>query len=238
MDTSVLEDIGLSTIEIKVFLAILEFGEAKAGKIIEKTKLQSSSVYNAINTLIGRGLVSYIKKSQIKFYKAANPETILDYLDLKKREFLKLLPELKAKQKRKQEEGVEFYRSYKGMKTIIFELLKDTKKNDVYRTLSVEDPEQYEKSREKVYRTIKQLARNKKIIMKGIFHEKNRYKPKRGSIMKKKYVNFSLPPNTIILNSKVAIISWEEEPIGILIHSKDIAKKYEEFFDQIWKITK
>ena len=111
MDTSALEDIGLSSTEIKIFITILQLGETKAGKIIEKSKLQSSSVYNAINSLINRGLVSYIKKGKIKFYKSANPETILDYIDLKKREFLKLLPELKAKQKRIVEEGVEFFKS-------------------------------------------------------------------------------------------------------------------------------
>jgi HTH-type transcriptional regulator, sugar sensing transcriptional regulator len=238
MDTSALEDIGLSKIEIKIFLVILELGESKAGKIIEKSKLQSSSVYNAVNSLIDRGLVSYIKKSQVKFYKAANPESILNYLDLKKMEFLKLLPELKAKQTEKLEEGVEFYKSYKGVKTAILEVLKNSKKGDIYRTFSVEDPDEYEKSREKVFRAIKQIAKNKKIIMRGIFHEKTRYKPNKSSIIKKKYVDFSLPPNTIILNNKVVIISWKEEPSGILIHSKDIAKKYAEFFDQIWKIAK
>ena len=98
MDTSVLENIGLSPTEIKIFIIILEIGESKAGKIIKKSGSQSSSVYNAINSLIERGFISYTKKSQIKYYKAADPEAILNYIELKKREFLKLLPELKARQ--------------------------------------------------------------------------------------------------------------------------------------------
>lgn len=66
MDITVLEDIGLSKSEVKVFVTILELGESKAGKIIEASNLQSSSVYNSINSLINKGFVSYIKKGQGK----------------------------------------------------------------------------------------------------------------------------------------------------------------------------
>ena len=57
--------------------------------------------------------------------------------------------------------------------------------------------------------------------------------------MKKRYFSTPLPPNMSMVKDKVAIISWhEEEPSGILIHSKDIAEKYSEFFDHMWKIAK
>jgi len=238
MDTSALEDIGLSAAEIKVFVTLLELGDSKAGKIIEKSGLQSSSAYNAMNNLISKGLVSYIKKGKIKFYKTANPETILDYIDLKKGEFLKLLPELKARQAEKSGEGAEFFKSYRGIKTMLFELLKNAKKGDIYRTFSIEDPEQYEKAGERVYRAVKQLAKEKKIIMRGIFHEKTRRKPTKTSVMMKRYVDFSMPPQTTILNDKVVIISWKDEPSGILMHSKEIARQYIDFFESLWKIAK
>ncbi|MDP2925457.1 MAG: helix-turn-helix domain-containing protein [Nanoarchaeota archaeon] len=238
MDTSVLENIGLSRIEIKVFIAVLELGESKAGKIIEKSGLQSSSVYDAINKLISKGLLSYIKKSQVKYYKAPDPEVILDYIELKKGEYIKILPELKARQKKTENEGVEFFKSFKGIKTIMSELIKDAKKGDIYRTFSVENPEDYKLARENVFRYTKQLFREKKIIVKGIFHKQNRYSPTKSSITQKRYISFPLPPNTMVLNDKVAIISWKEEPTGILIKSKDIADKYISFFDAMWKIAK
>lgn len=238
MDTSILEDIGLSSIEVKVFLVLLRSGESKAGIIIKESGLQSSSVYNAINSLIKKGFVSYVKKSQIKYYKAANPETVLDYIELKKSEYLKLLPELKSRQKQKQEGEVEIFGSFKGIKSLISELLKDAKKGDIYRTFSVEDPEEYGKSKEKVFVYSKQLIKEKKVVMKGIFHEKNRCPPTKHSIMKKKYINFPMPPNTLILNDRVAIISWKAEPSGILIHSKDISKLYKDFFNHMWGSAK
>ena len=104
MDTDVLENIGLSQTEVKVFLSLLKSGESKAGGVIKKSGLHSSSVYNAINSLIKKGLVSYVKESQIKYYRAADPEVIFDYIDIKKREYEKILPDLKAYQQQKKEE--------------------------------------------------------------------------------------------------------------------------------------
>lgn len=237
MDTSVLEDIGFSPVEIKVFIAILETGEAKAGKIIEKTGLQSSSVYNAINILIKKGFVSYIKKSQIKYYRAVSPETILNYIDSKKRDYLKILPELKERQKKNENEGVEFFKSFKGIRTLITELLSDAKKGNVYRFFSVEDMDEYEISRQKVFQFVKQIIKEKKIDARGIFHEKTRYPRTGSSIIKKKYLASPLPPNTMVFNGKIAIISWDKEPSGILLYSENIARNYENFFEHMWKIA-
>ncbi len=161
MDISALENIGLSQVEVKIFLTVLELGETKAGKIIEKSNLQSSSVYNAINKLISKGLISYIKKGQVKFYRAADPETIVDYIELKKKEYLKLLPELKAKQMKGKEEGVEFFISFRGIKTIFSIMLKDTKKGDIYRTFSVDDPDLYETSKNRIFKAVKQMLKEK-----------------------------------------------------------------------------
>ena len=171
MDTSVLEDIGLSSTEIKVFLTLLKSGESKAGRIIKKSGLQSSSVYNAINSLIKKGLVSYVKESQIKYYKAADPEVIFDYIDLKKREYEKMLPKLKAYQQQKDEESAQIFRTYRGIKTIMSELLKDVNKGDVLLIFSLENSQEYEVARNKVYTPTKQLVKEKKIKIKGIFHE-------------------------------------------------------------------
>jgi len=59
------------------------------------------------------------------------------------------------------------------------------------------------------------------------------------SITQKRYLNFPLPPNTQMLNNKVAIITWKgEEPSGILIRSKDIYETYVRFFEHLWGIAK
>ncbi len=238
MDTSVLEGIGLSKNEISVFLKMLQLGESKAGAIISKVNLQSSAVYNAINSLVAKGLVSYIKKGQIKYYKAASPETIADYLDTKKEEYMKVLPELK-KFMPTEIENVEFYKSFRGIKTLLAELLKDSRPKDIYRFFSIEDEKEYKLATEKVYDLQKSVRKENKIITRGLFAEKLRSLAGVSSITQKKYLNFPLPPNTQMLNDKVAIITWKgEEPSGILIRSKDIYETYIRFFEHLWSVAK
>lgn len=238
MDISPLEGIGLSKNEIKVFLRMLQLGETKAGAVIYKTGLQSSAVYNAINSLISKGLVSFIKKGDIKYYKSADPEVITSYLDSKKEEYQQILPELKATMPG-EIESVEFYKSIRGIKTLISELTKDAKKGDIYRFFSVEDETEYKIATEKVYEPQKIIRKQKGIKTKGLFAEKTRSLTRNASITYKKYLNFPLPPNTQILNNKIAIIAWKgEEPSGILIHSKSIYDSYVAFFEHLWKKAK
>jgi len=237
MDTSVLENIGLSKNEVLVFVKLVELGESKTGIVISKTGVQSSGVYNAVRSLIEKGLVSFIKKNRIKYYKAADPKTILDYIDTKKREYLKLLPELQFRQRIETEEGTEFFKGSRGIKTLVFELLKDANKKDTYRFFA-EDPKYYTISTERVYSAEKQLRKQIGLRAFALFHEDARSFTKTNKITIKKYLNFPLPPNTLIINNKVAIISWEGEPSGILIRSKDIYQIYVNFFEHLWKIAK
>ncbi|RLE41514.1 hypothetical protein DRJ48_05420, partial [Candidatus Woesearchaeota archaeon] len=162
MDSSALEGIGLSNGEIRVFTVLLELGESKAGKLIEKSRLQSSSVYNALNSLISKGLVSYVKRGNVKFYRAAEPETIIEYIDMKKKAFLKLLTEIRARQQHSVNEIAELYKSYRGVKMMLIKMLNNSKPGDVMKIFSA-GPDAYELARGRVFKEIKEL-----IIKKGI----------------------------------------------------------------------
>ena len=52
MDTQILEDIGLTGSEIKVFLTLLELGSSTAGKVVGKSGLQNAVVHRAFHSLI------------------------------------------------------------------------------------------------------------------------------------------------------------------------------------------
>ena len=62
MNTKVLEDLGLTKSEIKVYLSLLSLGPSSAGAILQKAKIQNSVLHFSLNNLIEKGLVSYIKK--------------------------------------------------------------------------------------------------------------------------------------------------------------------------------
>jgi sugar-specific transcriptional regulator TrmB len=229
----VLEGLGLSKNEITIFINLLELGESKAGAIITKSKLQSSAVYNAIHSLIEKGLISYIKKSEVKFYKAANPETILDYIEAKKREYIEILPKLKVKQSKDENEGVEYYKTFRGVKTLVSKMLEDYDGKEVYRYFST-NLDNYDRAK-RVYRACKHLRKLKNIKTKAIYHKSLRRAVKPSKTSLKRFIPFKFP-NINILNNKIAIISWDDEPSGVLIKSKELYDSYLELFEEMWKV--
>ncbi len=56
MDIRILEDIGLTNAEIKVYLALLELGTSTAGPVLSKTGLQNSVVHMTLARLIDKGI--------------------------------------------------------------------------------------------------------------------------------------------------------------------------------------
>lgn len=45
-----------------------------------------------------------------------------------------------------------------------------------------------------------------------------------------------MPANMALCDNKMAIISWSDKPIGVLITSKQIVDKQKDFFKSLWKI--
>ena len=99
MGTEILEDIGLTKGEIKVYLALLELGSSTAGAVLNKANIQNSVFHFCVNRLMEKGLVSYVRKGKVRIYKAVDPDNLLIYITDKKREIEELLPELKSRQR-------------------------------------------------------------------------------------------------------------------------------------------
>lgn len=85
MDTKLLEELGLSKGEIKVYLTLLKLGETTTGKIIEEAQISGGKIYLILDKLIKKGLASFSIKEKTKYFSAASPNRILDYLHEKKK---------------------------------------------------------------------------------------------------------------------------------------------------------
>src|SRR3989344_4392298 len=99
MDMSILEDLGLTNGEIKVYLALSELGSSLAGLIIEKTNLQNSVVHRALHSLIAKGLITYSIEGRGRTYQISDPRNFIGYLEDKKRKFEEIIPELEKRKK-------------------------------------------------------------------------------------------------------------------------------------------
>ncbi len=235
MDTAILEEVGLSKGEISVYISLLRLGETKVGNIIEKSRMASSAVHNSINTLIEKGLISYIKKGKIKFYQTVPPKQILSFIDDKKKDFLKILPELELQQKKsKEKQGAEIFEGTKGIISMLNILIEDTKRGEEYLFFSV-NVKEMNKEIQEFFEMYDAKRKAKGLNIKGLAPKELRKLFAKRKILKIKYVDFPIPSNISICRDKIAFFSWGEKPVGYLIKSKQIAEMYKEFFHQIWK---
>src|SRR3989338_5950464 len=85
MDISLLEELGLTQREIKTYCALLKTGPSTVGKIIKESGIPSSKIYEVLEKLKQRGLVSSIIKQNRQQFSAAEPATLLTYLDEQRR---------------------------------------------------------------------------------------------------------------------------------------------------------
>jgi len=236
MDTGILEDIGLTSAEIKVYLALLELGPSTAGPILEKSGLHNSVVHMTLNRLIEKGLVSFVKEGKKHVYQAADPKHITEYINEKKERFEALLPQLLATgQAAKKKPEVTVFRGIKGIKELLFELL-DAGGSEHHtfgssrKSLMLGDAWWVAYHRKRARRGI---------IAKLLFNESLQSWKAEAKYPKSevRYTKAGFEPltETIIRNDAIGLIIWADKPIGILIRQKEAAGSYDEFFQLMWK---
>ncbi|MBI5392988.1 hypothetical protein HZA96_03900 [Candidatus Woesearchaeota archaeon] len=236
MDTKILEDIGLSNAEIKVYFTLLELGTTTAGPILEKSGLQNSVVHMTLNKLIERGFVTFVKEGKRNHYQATNPKHIIDFINEKKERFETILPELLLKQKQaKVKPEIITFRGIKGIKELLLELLE----------AGGSEHHTFGSAKESlILGDTFWVNYHKKRALKGItakllFNESlkqwcdvNKYAKTEYKFTEK---GFEPLTETIIRNDKIGIIIWTEKPMGILICNKAAAESYEKFFQLLWR---
>lgn len=80
-----LNEFGLPKNEVKVYIALLKLGLTSAGQITKVSGVHRRNVYDALERLINKGLVSYVTKEKIKYFEAVNPYFLLNLLEKEKR---------------------------------------------------------------------------------------------------------------------------------------------------------
>ena len=92
-----LQSIGLTEKEVAVYLALLKLGTAKAGVLAKKTGIRRVSVYDLLESLMKRGIVSRYRKGSLGYFSALEPARLLTYLDREKEERATLIDKQKKK---------------------------------------------------------------------------------------------------------------------------------------------
>lgn len=240
MNTELLEQIGLTKSEIHVYLALLELGSTTTGKIIDKSRASSSKIYEILDRLIQKGLVSYIIQSGVKYFEAAPPNRILDYLKEKKlniekqeTEINNLLPELELKQKlAKYKSEATIYKGMKGMETAFYAALDLLTSKDEVLVIGI--PKR-SKEVNRFFLKFGNERAKRKIRLKAIINEGARGEPQTQSKYSEvKYTPEVTPAAINIFNNRVIINPESKEQLIIVIDNKEVADSFRSQFNLWW----
>jgi sugar-specific transcriptional regulator TrmB len=243
MDTRILEKIGLTKNEISVYLALLELGSSTTGPIAKKSMLHSSRVYESLNKLIEKGLISFVIKSNRKYFSSADPDFILDILEQEKKEINEILPQLRLLKKEKtSEEKSTVYEGYKGVKTVYDNIVRALGKGDEILVFGARSQDESFMANTffKEY-TKRRVAKG--IKMKIIFNTDAKETGKFYSNLENTEVRYmpkdmKTPAAVDIYGNNVGTLILKPQPMVFLITSKEVADSYKEFFKMLWNIAR
>jgi len=241
-----IEKLGLNKNEAKVYDALLQLKSSPAGKLIKLTKLHRNIVYDNLEKLIDKGLVSYILEGKKKVFQAQSPHFLVEMIRSKKKEFAKKLAiaenlEKKILQQQKilsQFQEASIFRGTAGIKKVM-DLTLSQKKDYVVlgapkQAVELMPPVYWENFNKKIQ------AEGIKVRMifnaemrdwsKKIQHRFNeiRFLPK----------HFDSLTETNICEDRVSFFIWSKPPLIVTIVDKNLAKGYLQHFEYLWKRAK
>ncbi|MFA6887949.1 MAG: helix-turn-helix domain-containing protein [Candidatus Woesearchaeota archaeon] len=246
---STLEEIGLTKNEIKIYLALLELGLTSTGKIIKKTGIHTSKVYDGLERLADKGLVSHIIIANIKHFNAVDPERILNFLYDKKKNIEnqektveEILPALKLKRQLVGDDTeAEIFQGWKGMETVYQLMLKVLKKGDVNYVFGASKGEDEEGVRIFFNKHALRLAK-KGIKQRIIFNESARGNIQEtiqhSTLNQIRHMQYTTPAEINLWADKTMIVILRKKPTVILISDAKVTDSFKKYFEFMWIMAK
>lgn len=236
----ILESLGLTKQEIKIYKVLLDNGPSLVGIIANKSEVHRRNIYDCLERLVKKGLVGYMKENNKKVYSVSNPKIILEKLEKRKENFENILPSILEKYNVEiEKKETLFFRGKEGLKQIFEdqlivgeEILVNGANCDVDETLKFFFPR------------YNRIRKEKNIKCRMIFDKKFKDEKKLSSKLKEiplskiKFIsNFNKSPTSqYIYGNNVAIVVWSENPLAILIRQKEIAQGFKDSFEIMWNI--
>jgi HTH-type transcriptional regulator, sugar sensing transcriptional regulator len=243
MYEKLLTEIGLTKSEIAVYIALLPLGASTTGPI---ARISSGKIYEVLEKLIDKGLVTYVTRSGRKYFRATSPNRIQVYLEKKeqdlkrtKRESMQMIQELESLQSTKEGITAEIFEGIEGFKTFSEFCLRKLKKNTDYCILGVSKEVNdlfggylFDWQRRRARKGVSlRIVYSHDAIVHGqkrvnLEFTKVRYLPKK----------VETPALIEVFDEYVATIIMGP-PIVFLIRSKKAADSYLAYFNMMWKMA-
>ncbi|MDO8729140.1 MAG: helix-turn-helix domain-containing protein [bacterium] len=240
---SSLEYLGFKPKEAQIYLALLELGETSVVQIAKKAGIKRTTVYNILPDFINRGFISVTTKKKKKIYFIEDPRSLTNDLKEKENTIDKIMPELLAIQNvLPSKPRVRFYEGVGGMKEFYQDTLYSLSEGELI--LSFTGLSDFLKLMPQEYNDyyIKERIR-RKIRIRIITSDspmarawKNLATQELREIQIVDNLEFSFDGDMEIYANKVALISYRENFMGVIIESKEISQMQRSAFELMWNL--
>jgi len=245
---NLLEKLGLSEKEAKVYLASLELGAETVQNIARKAQVNRATTYVILESLAKKGLATTFDKGKKTFFTAESPEQ-LDLLlrkveedaALKRNELEKSLPELKAIFNiAGNKPRVKFYEGKENIMLMQNEFLKHAKANsNIY---SFTPLDEFTNSLPK-YPEKQANDRNKRKITNYVIYTREKGPIEKATNKQELRITRYIPKNkfpfkssiSTIPNQRIQISNYSNNFMGVIIDNKEIANTFKCIFDLAWE---
>jgi predicted transcriptional regulator len=124
MYESVLEGLGLTLNESRVYEALLSSGSSSIEQIAIRSRAHRRNIYDVLAKLLEKGLISEAFIHNRKEYQAIHPSRLLDLLQEKEKRLQAVLPDLEKRFTRHEEEEAAYiYKGVNGFKQYLQDIL-------------------------------------------------------------------------------------------------------------------
>ena len=240
-----LEELGLSGNESKIYLYLLKHGEKSTGPIIKETGISNSRVYESLNSLIEKGLVSYNVQKNGKHFSAESPSKFSELEEQRMKKINEMLPFLnQLKNTENKETTTAVYEGYEGFKTAFKKIVDDCPPKETIYILGFSEQESSSETLRTFLTNMNLKSAKKKqhlkILMDNSAKEtlgKDREKERNTEIryMPKGYIS---PAAIDIFQDYVYIFLWDKKPFVFMIKNEKIAESFKVYFNFLWGIAK
>jgi sugar-specific transcriptional regulator TrmB len=236
--------------EARIYQTLVELGESSIGNVIKISKVSHSKVYDVLKRLSEKGLVSSINKNGRQYFSAAEPERLSELVAEEKerlqtiqRKIGDVIRQLGARKNTATPVSVlSAYEGMKGMKSVIDSTLDKLRKND--EILILGSPRRIGEHLGGYLKDWQRRRLAKGVVCKLIVDvDAPSWSDSWWTESKKKKRTFSRrsklvsPAYIIITKGSVATVYFSSKILAFIIEHEDIAKRYREFFDELWKVA-
>lgn len=236
MKQEILIETGLTVNEAKVYLALLKIGSASVNEITRSSGVHRVNVYDVIDRLIEKGLISSIMKKEKRFYEPANPEELLKKLQQRQERLRGILPELTADfENAPEKQEVHYFKGPDGVITAYYMMLEQNQ--TIFAIGGSGRNRQFLKHRHVIW---DKERRKLGINGKWIYYESARKGNIGGKNVEIRFLpdKFYNPAMIDVCGNLVLILLATDTISCIVIDNKDIADAYRKYFELMWQIAK